>query len=56
MIKTLTKHGDTYSLEIEKPLLEALHIGPDAAFEVVTDRQCLVLTPAPRFRRRKEVQ
>ena len=45
MIKTLTKHGDNYALEIEKPLLELLRVGPEAAFEVVTDGQCLVLTP-----------
>jgi hypothetical protein len=45
MIKTLTRHGDKYALEIEKPLLEMLGIGPEASFEVVTDGHCLVLTP-----------
>ncbi len=45
MIKTLTRHGNSYALVIEKPILELLRIGPDASFEVVTDGQCLVLTP-----------
>ncbi len=45
MIKTLTKHGDNYALEIEKPILDMLRVGPEASFEVVTDGQCLVLTP-----------
>lgn len=45
MIKTLTKHGNSYALVIEKPILELLGVGPEASFEVVTDGQCMVLTP-----------
>jgi antitoxin component of MazEF toxin-antitoxin module len=45
MIKTLTKHGNSYALVIEKPILELLRVSPEAAFEIVTDGQCLVLTP-----------
>jgi antitoxin component of MazEF toxin-antitoxin module len=45
MIKTLTKHGNSYALVIEKPILELLRIGPETSFEIVTDGQCLVLTP-----------
>ena len=45
MIKSLTKHGNSYALVIEKPILELLRIGPGTSFEVVTDGQCLVLTP-----------
>jgi antitoxin component of MazEF toxin-antitoxin module len=45
MIKTLTKHGNSYALVIEKPILELLRVSPDASFEIVTDGQCLVLTP-----------
>ena len=45
MIKTLTKHGNSYALVIEKPILELLRVPPNAAFEIVTDGQCLVLTP-----------
>ena len=45
MIKTLTKHSNSYALVIEKPILELLRVSPEAAFEIVTDGQCLVLTP-----------
>jgi antitoxin MazE len=45
MIKTLTKHGNSYALVIDKPILELLRVSPDSAFEIVTDGQCLVLSP-----------
>jgi len=45
MIKTLTKHGNSYALVIEKPILELLRVTPETPFEIVTDGQCLVLTP-----------
>jgi len=45
MVKTLSKHGNSLALVIEKPVLELL--GADAAtpFEVTTDGRALVLTP-----------
>ena len=45
MIKNLTKHGNSYALVIDKPILELLRVSPDTPFEIVTDGQCLVLTP-----------
>ena len=45
MIKTLTKHGNSAALVIERPILELLGATIDTAFEVVTDGQALVLTP-----------
>jgi len=45
MIKTLTKHGNSYALVIEKPILELLRVSPETPFEIVTDGQCLVLAP-----------
>jgi antitoxin component of MazEF toxin-antitoxin module len=45
MIKTLTKHGNSYALVVEKPILELLRVSPETPFEIVTDGQCLVLTP-----------
>jgi antitoxin component of MazEF toxin-antitoxin module len=45
MIKTLTKHGNSWALVIDKPILEILRISPETPFEVVTDGQCLVLSP-----------
>ena len=45
MVKTLTKHGNSYALIIDKPILELLRVTPETPFEIVTDGQCLVLTP-----------
>jgi antitoxin component of MazEF toxin-antitoxin module len=45
MIKSLTKHGNSYALVIEKPILEILRATPDTEFEILTDGRCLVLSP-----------
>jgi antitoxin component of MazEF toxin-antitoxin module len=45
MIKTLTKHGNSYAMVIEKPILELLHTTPDTPFEIISDGRSLVLTP-----------
>jgi antitoxin component of MazEF toxin-antitoxin module len=45
MIKTHTKHGNSYALVIDKPILEILQATPETAFEVITDGRCLVLSP-----------
>jgi len=45
MTKTLTKHGNSWALVIDKPILELLGAGPDTPFEIITDGRCLVLAP-----------
>ena len=45
MIKTLTKHGNSAALIIERPILDLLGASADTAFEVVTDGKALILTP-----------
>lgn len=45
MQKTLTKHGNSYALVIDKPILDLLRITPETPFEIVSDGQSLVLTP-----------
>ncbi len=45
MLKTLTKHGNSLALVIDKPILELLQAGPDTPFEIITDGRSLVLTP-----------
>ena len=45
MVKKLTKHGNSYALVIDKPILELLRVTPETPFEIITDGQCLVLTP-----------
>ncbi len=45
MIKTLTKHGNSLALVIEKPILELLGVDADTPFDVSTDGQVLILSP-----------
>jgi antitoxin component of MazEF toxin-antitoxin module len=45
MIKTLTKHGNSLALVIEKPVLELLGVDAQTPFDVTTDGQVLILSP-----------
>jgi len=56
MTKRLTRHGNSYALVIEKPILELLRATPDTPFEIVTDGQCLVLTPVRNRAEEKKFQ
>lgn len=44
MIKTLTKHGNSYALVIDKPILELLKITPDSPLELSTDGKVLTIS------------
>jgi antitoxin MazE len=54
MIKTLTKHGNSLALVIEKPILELLGAGASTPFEITTDGQALILTPVKDIERRQK--
>ncbi len=45
MRKTLCKHGNSYALVIDKPILEMLDVTPDTTFDIITDGRSLVLSP-----------
>jgi len=45
VIKSLTKHGNSYALVIDKPILELIRATPETPFEIVSDGRCLVLVP-----------
>jgi antitoxin component of MazEF toxin-antitoxin module len=45
MIKSLTKHGNSLALVIEKPILELIGADADTSFDVSTDGQVLILSP-----------
>ena len=46
MIKTLTAHGNSAALIIDKALLEVLGISLKTPLEIVTDGKSLIITPA----------
>jgi antitoxin component of MazEF toxin-antitoxin module len=45
VIKTLTKHGNSLALVIEKPVLELIGADADTQFDISTDGQVLILAP-----------
>ena len=53
MFKTLTRHGNSLALVIERPILDILGAEPDTPFEITTDGQVLILSPVRDPERRK---
>ena len=45
MIKTLTPHGNSAALIIDKALLEILHIEMETPLEIITDGESLIISP-----------
>ena len=45
MIKTLTSHGNSAALIIDKALLEILRIDINTPLEIVTDGENLIISP-----------
>lgn len=45
MVKNLIKHGNSYALVIDKPIMELLHMTPETAVEVTTNGDKLVISP-----------
>lgn len=45
MTKTLTRHGNSLALVIDKPVLELLKIEADTPLDVRTDGDSLIISP-----------
>ena len=45
MLKTLTRHGNSAALVIERPILELLNADINTVFDITTDGTALILTP-----------
>lgn len=54
MLKRLAKHGNSYALVIERPILDLLRIDPEAPVEVVTDGNTLTIAPVRDEKRRRQ--
>ncbi len=46
MIKTLTVHGNSAALIIDKPILELLNIAIDTPLRISTDGRSLIISPS----------
>lgn len=47
MIKSLTRHGNSWALVIDKPILDLLKIDPERPVQLSTNGQRLVVEAAP---------
>jgi antitoxin component of MazEF toxin-antitoxin module len=56
MVKTLTKHGNSLALVIDKPLLEMMRIDESTPLSVTMNGNCLVIAPAPDPARKKKFE
>ncbi len=45
MVKTLVKHGNSYALIIDKPIMDLLKITPETPLEITTDGSALIVVP-----------
>ncbi len=56
MVKSLTKHGNSLALVIEKPILELLGADAETRFNITTDGKVLVLSPIVDLEKKQKVQ
>ncbi len=56
MTKTLTRHGNSLALVIDKPILEQMGIDETTPLTLAFDGRCLVVAPASTTARRKVVR
>lgn len=54
MIKTLTKHGNSLALVIDRPILDLLKVDENTPMEISTDGSILILTPVHDEKRKKK--
>jgi antitoxin MazE len=45
MIKNLVKHGNSWAIVIDRPILDLLRISPDQPVELSTDGKSMTITP-----------
>jgi len=55
MLKTLTRHGNSVALVIDKPVLELLGANSETIFEITTDGKSLILTPVKTKKQSKKI-
>ena len=54
MIKQLTKHGNSWAVVIDRPVMDLLKIEPETPLEITTDGRVLTITPVKSDSRQKK--
>ena len=53
LVKTLTRHGNSLALVLDKPILEMLGITAETPLQITTDGKSLIIAPANADRHKK---
>ena len=56
MLKKLIKHGNSYALVIDKPILELLRATPDTPLELTTNGETLMVSPVRDAKRQRKLR
>jgi antitoxin component of MazEF toxin-antitoxin module len=56
MVKTLSKHGNSLALVIDRPILDLLGIDENTSLEITTDGEALVVAPVRDRKRRQRFE
>jgi antitoxin component of MazEF toxin-antitoxin module len=56
MVKKLTKHGNSFALVIDRPILELLKMDVDTPLDISTDGQRLIVAPSVQSERRQKFE
>ena len=56
MIKQLTKHGNSWAVVIDRPVMDLLKIEPETPLEITTDGRVLTITPVAASARQKKFE
>lgn len=56
MVKTLIRHGNSYALVIDKPILELLRIEPETPLEVSTNGDKIIISPVRKRAHREKLR
>ena len=56
MIKNFVKHGNSWALVIDRPILDLLKIRPEDPVEITTDGTTMIIAPAAVSERKTQVR
>jgi len=56
MVKTLIKHGNSYALVIDKPILELLRVTPETPLELTSNGEMLMISPVRDTKRQRRLR
>lgn len=56
MIKNLTRHGNSWALVIDKPILDLLKIDPELPVEISTNGHSMTISPIQSDERKSKIR